>query len=79
MQDSVPPANMMSASSRWMILKASPMALEPVAHAVATQVLGPLSPKAIEIAPGAIFTMTVSREPNQGLRRTSVPVYRTRR
>ncbi len=44
MQDSVPPAIMASASPRSMVLNASPMEWVPVAHAVTTQMLGPLAP-----------------------------------
>src|SRR2546425_1176942 len=41
---SAPPAIITSASPRWMILKESPMAWSPVAHAVTTDELGPLAP-----------------------------------
>ena len=50
---SVPPANMTSASSRWMTLKASPMAWAPVAHAVAGAEFGPLQLKRMETCPAA--------------------------
>ena len=44
MTASLPPANMMSASSRWMTLNASPIACAPVAQAVAGAEFGPLQP-----------------------------------
>jgi hypothetical protein len=40
-----PPANITSASPRWIILNALPMQWLPVAHAVTEQEFGPLIPK----------------------------------
>ena len=56
---SAPPAIMTSASPRWMILNASPMAWLPVAHAVTTEEFGPLAPKRIEISPEAMLTISI--------------------
>ena len=54
-----PPAIMTSASPRWMIFIASPIAWLPVAHAVTIDEFGPLAPKRIEISPEAMFTMSI--------------------
>ncbi len=54
-----PPAIMMSASLRWMIFIASPIAWFPVAHAVTIDEFGPLAPKRIEISPEAMFTISI--------------------
>ena len=54
---SLPPANMMSASSCRMIFKASPIACAPVAQAVAGAGARPLAPKRIETCPAARLTM----------------------
>src|SRR4029450_12537415 len=54
-----PPAIITSASPRWMILKESPIAWLPVAHAVTTEEFGPLAPKRIDTRPDAMFTMSI--------------------
>src|SRR6266542_1598123 len=59
MMASAPPAIITSASSRWMIFMASPMAWLPVAQAVTTDELGPLAPNRIEITPEAILMMII--------------------
>ena len=56
---SAPPAIITSASPRWMILMASPIAWLPVAQAVTTEEFGPLAPKRIEISPEAMLTMSI--------------------
>ncbi len=56
---SAPPAIMMSASPRSMILKASPIAWLPVAQAVTTDELGPLAPKRMETSPEAMLMMSI--------------------
>src|SRR3990170_4724941 len=48
---SVPPAIIASASPRWMMRMASPMALPPVAQAVTTLLFGPFAPVMIETTP----------------------------
>src|SRR5712692_3420580 len=59
MMASAPPAIITSASSRWMIFMASPMAWLPVAQAVTTDELGPLAPNRMEITPEAILMMII--------------------
>src|SRR2546428_6570596 len=59
MMASAPPAIMTSASPRWMIFVASPMAWLPVAHAVTTDELGPLAPKRMEIRPDAMLMISM--------------------
>ncbi len=54
---SAPPVIMMSASPRWMVRKASPMALAALAQAVATAVLGPRKPYVIDNVPLAALTI----------------------
>ena len=56
---SVPPVTMTSASSCWMALKASPMALAALAQAVATAVFGPRRPYWIETCPLAALTISL--------------------
>ena len=50
---SVPPASITSASSRAMVLSASPTAWVPVAQALATAMFGPSAPRAIATRPEA--------------------------
>ena len=59
MMASEPPAIITSASPRWMIFVASPMAWLPVAQAVTTAEFGPLAPKRIEITPEAMLTISI--------------------
>src|SRR5438093_911182 len=59
MMASAPPAIMTSASPRWMIFVASPMAWLPVAHAVTTDEFGPLAPKRMEIRPDAMLMISM--------------------
>jgi hypothetical protein len=56
-----PPAIMTSAWSCWMKRAASPIALEPVAQAVATAVLGPLMWYRIETLPLAALAISRGR------------------
>ena len=56
---SAPPAIIRSASPRSITLKASPMAWLPVAHAVTTEVFGPLAPKRMEMRPDAMLTISI--------------------
>src|SRR4029450_167369 len=62
MMASDPPAIITSASPRWMILKESPIAWLPVAHAVTTEEFGPFAPKRIDTRPDAMFTMSIGME-----------------
>src|SRR6185436_9633249 len=55
---SEPPATMRSASPRWMIRKASPIAWLPVAQAVTTDEFGPLSLYRMESCPEAMLTIS---------------------
>ena len=59
MMASAPPAIITSASPRWMIFRASPMAWLPVAHAVTTDEFGPLAPNRIEMSPEAMLMMSI--------------------
>jgi hypothetical protein len=64
---SEPPAIITSAWSYWMKRAASPMALEPVAHAVATVVFGPLMWNRIETLP--LAALAIRRGTVNGLTR----------
>ena len=55
MLDSVPPANITSASPYWIARSASPIQLVPVAQAVTTLVHFPFSPSWMEMFPAAIL------------------------
>ena len=58
MMASAPPASITSASPRWMIRKASPIAWLPVAQAVTTEEFGPLSLYRMESWPEAMLTIS---------------------
>ena len=64
---SLPPAIITSAMSNWIYLPASPMAFEPVAHAVATAVFGPVIPNWMETFP--LAALTIRRGTVNGLTR----------
>jgi len=56
---SLPPVTTTSASPRWIVRKASPMALLALAQAVTTASLGPRSPNWMEICPLAALAMSL--------------------
>ena len=56
---SVPPASMMSASSRRIVSHASPIAWAPVAHAETVAKFGPSIPNAIATCPEPTFAMPI--------------------
>ena len=57
--DSAPPQTIASALPSWSKRKASPMAFEPAAQAVATAELGPLVPSAIAASPEAMLGIII--------------------
>ena len=67
MTDSTPPVIMASACPRLIVLQASPTAWAPAAQAVATEMLGPLAPRWMDIIPGAM--LPISRGMKKGLHR----------
>ena len=56
---SVPPANITSASPRWMIRNASPIAFVPEVQAVTSVITGPLSPRRIDTRADVIFAIII--------------------
>ena len=56
---SEPPHNITSASSRWIVLKASPIACELEAQAETVEKLGPLKPYRMDIWPGAMSVIII--------------------
>ena len=55
---SLPPATITSASPRWIMWNAAPMAWLPVAHAVAVAMFAPLRPKRMLTLPASALTMS---------------------
>ena len=56
---SVPPATTTSASPRWIMRSASPIACAPVAHAEATEKPGPWAPRRMAIVPAAALGIII--------------------
>ena len=65
---SEPPATTTSASPRWIMRVASPIACAPVAQALATDQPGPWAPSAIATAPAAAFGIIIGTKSGETAR-----------